>query len=90
MEGLFLSDAQAACRCNCLGSKLTPFFHMIKVMAAIFRARVRRAMLGRIPFSTRASIEIVQRPGAFDGRDGRPFQEIFQIVIMVVDSDHAP
>src|SRR5205809_4635381 len=25
---LFLSDAQAVCRCNCLGSKLTPFFHM--------------------------------------------------------------
>ena len=52
---LFLRDAQAACRCNCLGSKLTPFFQMIKVMAAIFRARVRRAMLGRIPFATRAA-----------------------------------
>jgi hypothetical protein len=55
MEGFFLNDAQAACRCNCLGSKLTPFFHKIKVMAAIFRARVRRAMLGRIPFFTRAA-----------------------------------
>ena len=40
---------------GCLGSKLTPFFHMIKVMAAILRARVRRAMLVRIPFSTRAA-----------------------------------
>ena len=54
-EGLFLSDAQAACRCNCLGSKLTPFFHMVRVIAAIFRARVRRAMVGRIPLSTRAT-----------------------------------
>src|SRR5262249_44327639 len=35
--------------------RITPFFHRIKVMAAIFRARVRRAMLGRIPFSTRAA-----------------------------------
>ena len=54
-EGLFLSDAQAACGCNCLGSKLTPFFHMVKVMAAIFRARVRRAIVGRIPLSTRVT-----------------------------------
>ena len=51
----FTSDAQAVGRCNCLGSKLAPFFQMIKVMAAIFRARVSRAMLGRIPFSTRAA-----------------------------------
>jgi hypothetical protein len=53
--GLFLSNAQAACRCNCLGSKLTPFFHMVRVMAAIFLARVSRAMVGRIPLSTRAT-----------------------------------
>jgi hypothetical protein len=56
---------------------------MVKVMAAIFRARVRRAMLGRIPILHQGSIEILQRPGAFDGRDGRPLQEIFQIMIMV-------
>jgi len=31
-----------------------PFFQMVNVMAAIFRARVRRAIVGRIPFSTRA------------------------------------
>ena len=30
MESLFTRDAQAACRCNCWASKLTPFFHMVK------------------------------------------------------------
>ena len=54
-KACFTGDAQAACRCKCLGSKLTPFFHIVKVIAAIFRARVRRAMVGRIPFSTRAT-----------------------------------
>jgi hypothetical protein len=53
-KSLFLRDAQAACRCNCLASNSTPFFQMVNVMAAIFRARVRRAIVGRIPFSTRA------------------------------------
>jgi hypothetical protein len=54
MESLFLRDAQTACRCNCWGSKFTPFFQMAKLMAAIFRASVRRAMVGRIPFASRA------------------------------------
>src|SRR5580765_6980411 len=53
MEGLFTRDAQAACRFNCLASNSTPFFQLVNVMAAIFRARVRRAIVGRIPFSTR-------------------------------------
>ena len=55
MESLFTGDAQAACRCKFWGSKPTPFFHIVKVMAAILRARVRRAIVGRIPFSTRAT-----------------------------------
>jgi len=54
-KACFPGDAQAACRFKCLGSKLTPFFHMVKVMAAIFRARVRRAIVGRIPLATRAT-----------------------------------
>jgi len=54
-KGLFLSDAQTACCCNRFGSKLTPFFQIVKLTAAIFRATVRRAMVGRIPFSTRAT-----------------------------------
>jgi len=51
---LFSREAQAVCRCNCWGSKLTPFFQMVKVMVTIFRARVRRAIVGRIPLATRA------------------------------------
>ena len=54
-KAFFTGEAQAACRCNCLASKLTPFFHMVKVMAAIFRARVSRAIVGRIPLATRAT-----------------------------------
>ena len=54
MERPVVSDAQTACRRNCCGSKLAPFFHMVKVIAAIFRARVRRAVVGRIPWATRA------------------------------------
>ena len=54
-KSLFLRDAQAGCRCNCWGSNSTPFFQMVKLIAAIFRAKVRRAMVGRIPFSTRAT-----------------------------------
>jgi hypothetical protein len=53
-KSLFLRDAQAACRCNCWASNSTPFFQIVKLIAAIFRAKVRRAMVGRIPFSTRA------------------------------------
>jgi len=53
-KGLIPRDTQAACRFNCLVSNCTPFFQMVNVMVAIFRARVRRAIVGRIPFSTRA------------------------------------
>ena len=53
-KGLFITDAQASCRCNCVASKSTPFFQIVRVMLAIFRARVRRAIVGRIPFSRRA------------------------------------
>src|ERR1700722_2212917 len=44
-KGLILRNTQAACRFNCLASKFTPFFQRINVMAAIFRARVRRAIV---------------------------------------------
>src|ERR1035437_10608682 len=43
-KGLIPRDTQAACRFNCLASNSTPFFQMVNVMAAIFRARVRRAI----------------------------------------------
>jgi hypothetical protein len=54
-KACFTGEAQAACRGNGLGSKLTPFFPTVKGMAAIFRARVRRALVGRIPVATRAT-----------------------------------
>jgi hypothetical protein len=54
-KAFFSREAQAACRCNCWGSNSTPFFRMVKLMVAIFRAKVRRAMVGRIPFASRAT-----------------------------------
>src|ERR1700686_2948169 len=40
------TGAQAACCFKYSASKRTPFFQTIKVMAAILRARVRRAIVG--------------------------------------------
>ena len=48
------TDAQAACCFRCSASKRTPFFQTNKVIAAILRARVRRAMDGFIPRATKA------------------------------------
>ena len=61
MESLFLRDAQAVCRCNCWASNSTPFFQMVKLIAAIFRAKVRRAMVGRIPLATQ--VETMEATG---------------------------
>jgi hypothetical protein len=47
-------NAQATCRCTCWASKSTPFFQIVNVIAAIFRAKVSRAMSGRIPLASRA------------------------------------
>src|SRR5580704_9253453 len=47
------TDAQAACGFRYSTSKRTPFFQTIKVMAAILRARVRRAIVGFIPRATK-------------------------------------
>src|SRR5208282_6789441 len=44
--GMDSTDAQAACCFRCSASKQTPFFQTIKVMAAILRAKVRRAIAG--------------------------------------------
>ena len=48
-------DAQAACGFKCLASKRTSFFQTINVIAAIFRAKVRRAMVGFLPLTSKAS-----------------------------------
>jgi hypothetical protein len=50
-----IQDTQAVCGFRCLASKRTPFFHTIKTMVAIFRAKVRRAISGRMPLSTKAA-----------------------------------
>jgi len=53
-NGLAVRGAQAACF-KYWASKRTPFFQRIRVMAAIFRAKVRRAIAGRIPLASKAS-----------------------------------
>jgi hypothetical protein len=49
-----IRDTQAACGFRYWASKHTPFFQMCKVMAAILRASVRRAISGRIPLASSA------------------------------------
>ena len=47
--------AQAACDFRYSASNASPFFHTCKVMAAILRASVSRAISARIPFFRRFS-----------------------------------
>jgi hypothetical protein len=54
MDG-FSTDVQAACCFKCWASKQTPFFQTSKVIAAILRARVSRAIVGFIPLATKAA-----------------------------------
>jgi hypothetical protein len=44
-----IPDTQAVCGFRCWASKHTPLFHTINTMVAIFLARVRRAISGRMP-----------------------------------------
>jgi hypothetical protein len=48
-----LLDDQAACAFRCSASKRPPFFQSVKVMAAILRASVRRAISGFIPLASK-------------------------------------
>jgi hypothetical protein len=50
-----LCHAQAACGFSCSASKRPSFFQSVKAMAAIFRAKVRRAISGFIPFASSAT-----------------------------------
>ena len=52
MERALTRDAQAACDFSFSASKFSPFFHSVKVMAAILRASVRRAMVGLMPLAS--------------------------------------
>jgi hypothetical protein len=46
--------AQAACAFSLLGSKLSPFFQIVRAMAAILRASVSRAISGWMPATSRS------------------------------------
>ena len=59
-----LLSAHAACRFNYYGSKRPPFFQMVKTMAAILRATVRRAIVGLIPVASRAAYNSPNGPAA--------------------------
>ena len=49
-----IGDTQAVCGFRCWASKLTPLFHTINTMVAIFLAKVRRAISGRMPLANKA------------------------------------
>jgi len=50
-----IRDTQAVCGFRCWASKHTPFFHTIKTIVAIFRAKVSRAISGRMPLASKAA-----------------------------------
>jgi len=52
-NGRILLDPQAACGFTYPASKHAPFFQSVSVMAVILRARVRRAISGFIPLTSR-------------------------------------
>ena len=49
-----LRDTQAVCGFRCWASNDTPLFHTINTMVAIFLAKVRRAISGRMPLANKA------------------------------------
>src|SRR6267378_8208932 len=49
-----IRDTQAVCGFRCWASKHAPLFHTINTMVAIFLAKVRRAISGRMPLVTKA------------------------------------
>ena len=49
-----IRDTQAVCGFRCWASKHTPLFHTINTMVAIFLAKVRRAISGRMPLVSKA------------------------------------
>src|ERR1700674_1580267 len=72
------TDAQAACCFRYSASKRTPFFHTIKVIAAILRARVRRAIAGFIPLATKAAWKSWNGPGTAAARVAAPLKIFFR------------
>jgi hypothetical protein len=49
-----LRDTQTVCGFRYWASKLTPLFHTIHTVVAIFRAKVSRAISGRMPLASNA------------------------------------
>ena len=49
-----IRNTQAVCGFRCWASKHTPLFHTINTMVAIFRAKVSRAISGRMPLVNKA------------------------------------
>jgi hypothetical protein len=49
-----IRDTQAVCGFRCWASKDAPLFHTINTMVAIFLAKVRRAISGRMPLVGKA------------------------------------
>jgi hypothetical protein len=62
MKRTLCRDTQAVCGCRYLASKAT-LFQTINVIAAILRARVRRAIFGLIPLATRGASNCWKGPG---------------------------
>jgi len=54
MDGALPGDVQEACNFSFSASKSSPFFQSVRVMAAILRASVRRAMGGLMPLASEA------------------------------------
>src|SRR2546425_12528086 len=84
MEGLFTGNAQAACDFSFSASKFSPFFHRVSVMAAILRARVRRTIVGLMPFASESLLEILKWSGLYTRPGGGSFEQTFQIVVVVL------
>src|SRR3989475_3993783 len=49
-----IRDTQAVCGFRCWASKHAPLFHTINTMVAIFLAKLRRAISGRMPLVSKA------------------------------------
>jgi len=76
-------DTQAVCGFRCWASKHTPLFHTIRTIVAIFRAKVRRAISGRMPLAT-IPHRTRRRTRLGRGDDRRSLEQILQIVIAIL------
>lgn len=73
--------AQAACVFSCSGSKRSPFFQIVKLMAAILRARVSLAISGLIPLAdgNRFEAEARWRPFLIAELDGKSVSHVINL-----------